>query len=507
MPGGLSGGLKIVVTDFMYAAPVFRQAGTELGDLAEAIGGSVAGLGNFWGNDAAGQAFASSYLPAQDAILSRLGSAAGAMIGVGDGLGQMAANYDMTEYTNAFMAEQLAQAESGDVSSILSQKVRRPNLPPLSVPSSGGPGSGSAAMPRPDPRPGPSPTPVSASRPHPVTTPSANPSPTPDPEPGAPPSTPVQDGPGRWLLGIPWPEADSGTLFEAGDQWTRLGNGIGDVVAPANNVAASIAGNNEGKAVDAFESYWASYGGRGGELVTLADACHSVATACYRYAEAVIAAKHEIEEAGAEFAAVLIAGTIAAFFSFGATEAAADSIGAALLAGVRAVMSWFSVSEVPAIATDLIATISQLFAMALAGGFTSNATLLAADLVKTAFGEDLPPVAEELMDDLKGMGAGVIAGPLGEMGGAAAENAARQLEQIGDGIASGTIKVADPAVAGQFLWLADVVGAGGKGLADLSANTAAQLVVNHEFSMQDLSSDFVSSNIAEAIREMQEEGD
>ena len=67
--------------------------------------------------------------------------------------------------------------------------------------------------------------------------------------------------------------------------------------------------------------------------------------------------------------------------------------------------------------------------------------------------------------------------------------------------------MADPAVAGQFLWLADVVGAGGKGLADLSANTAAQLVVNHEFSMQDLSSDFVSSNIAEAIREMQEEGD
>ncbi len=129
--------------------------------------------------------------------------------------------------------------------------------------------------------------------------PSANPSPTPtpDPEPGAPPSTPVQDGPGRWLLGIPWPEADPGTLFEAGDQWTRLGNGIGDVMAPANNVAASIAGNNEGKAVDAFESYWASYGGRGGELVTLADACHSVATACYRYAETVIAAKHEIEEA------------------------------------------------------------------------------------------------------------------------------------------------------------------------------------------------------------------
>lgn len=506
MPNGLSGGLKIVVTDFMHAAPVFRQSGTELGDLAETIGGSVAGLGNFWGNDAAGQAFAGSYLPAQDAILSRLGSASGAMIGVGDGLQQMAANYGMTEYTNAFMSEQLAQAESGDVGSILSEKVRRPNLPPLSVPDSGG-GTSSAAMPRPDPRPGPSPTLPSASRPQPVTSPRPDPSPTPDPEPGPPPSTLVQDGPGRWLLGIPWPEGDSGRLLEAGDQWTRLGNGIGDVVAPANSQAASIAGNNEGKAVDAFESYWTSYGGRHGEIATLADACHSVATACYRYAEAVIAAKHKIEEAGAEFAAVLIAGTIAAFFSFGATEAAADSIGAALLAGVRAALSWFSVTEVPAIATDLVATISQFFALAMAGGFTSSVTLLAADLVKTSFGEDLPPAAEELMDILKGAGAGTVAGPLGEMGGAAAENAARQLEQIGDGIASGTIKVADPAVAGQFLWLADVVGAGGKAAADLSANAAAQLVVNHEFSMQDLTSDFVSTNIAEAIKQMQENGD
>jgi uncharacterized protein YukE len=507
MPDGLSGGLRIVIADFMYAAPVFQQAGTELGDVTQAIGESVAGMGSFWGNDAAGKAFASSYLPAQEAIFSRLGSAAGAVIGVGDGLRQMAANYDMTEYANAFMSEQLAQAESGDVSSILSQTVHRPNLPPLSAPSASAGSSGSTAMPHPDPQAGPPVTPPSAPRPHSVTTPRPDPSPTPDPTPGAPPSTPVSDGPGRWLLGIPWPAADSGNLFEAGDQWTRLGNGIRDIVAPADSQAASIASNNQGKAVDAFESYWQSYGGRRGELASLADACENVATACYRYAEAVNAAKRQIEEAGAEFAAVLIAGTIAAFFSFGATEEAADAIGAALLAGVRTVMSWFSVSEVPAIASDLIATVSQMLAMAMAGGFSTNVTLLAADLVKTAFGEALPPAAEELMEDLKGMGTGVIAGPLGELGGAAAENMSKQLEEIGDGIASGKIKVADPAVAGQFLWLADVVGAGGKAAADLSANAVGQLVVNHELSMQDLSSDFVSSNIAEAIKEMQEEGD
>jgi hypothetical protein len=507
MPGGLSGGLKIVVADFMYAAPVFQQAGTMLGDVASDIGESVAGLGSFWGNDAPGKTFAASYLPAQDAILSRLGSAAGAVTGVGDGLRQMAANYDMTEYTNAFMSEELAQAESGQVSSILSQNVKRPNLPPLSLPSVTPPSSGSKGMPHPDPQAGPSPTVTPSARPKPVSTPHPDATPTPDPEPNPPPNGKlISNGPGWWLMGIPWPAADSGKLFEAGDQWTRLANGIRDIAAPADSQAASIASNNQGKAVDAFENFWKGYGGRGGELATLAEACDNVATACYRYAELVEATKRQIEEAGIEFATVVLLGTIAAFFSFGATEEAADAIGAFLINAARQVFSLFA-SEVPGIVTDFLLTASQMLAMAMAGGFSTDVTLLGSDLVKQAFGEALPPPAEELMDTLKGMEAGTIAGPLGEMGGAGAENLSKQLEELGNNIASGKIVVADPAIAGQFLWLSDVVAAGGKAAADLSANAASQLVVNHDFSMQDLTSDFISSNIAEAIAESQGQGD
>jgi hypothetical protein len=477
--------------------------------VASDIGEAVAGLGNFWGNDAPGQAFAASYLPAQDAIMSRLGTAAGAVTGVGYGLRQMAANYEVTEYTNAFMAEELAQSESGEVSSILSANVKRPNLPPLSAPSAtAGGGSSSAGMPHPDPQPGPSPTVPSASPPRQVSTPHPDATPTPDPEPGPPPEVGklTSNGPGWWLLGIPWPEANSGNLYEAGDQWTRLANGIRDIMAPANSQAASIASNNQGKAVDAFENYWRGYGGRGGELDTLAEACENVATACYRYAELVDTTKRQIEEAGIEFATVVLVGTIAAFFSFGATEEAADAIGAGLLAGARAVFSWFA-AEVPAIVSDFLLTASQMLAMAMAGGFSTDVTLLATDLVKQAFGEPLPTPAEELMDTLKGMGMGTIAGPLGEMGGAGAENLSKQLEDLGDNIASGKIAVQDPAIAGQFLWLADVVAAGGKAGADLGANAIGQLVVNHEFSMQDLTSDFISNNLAEAIAESQGEGD
>jgi hypothetical protein len=510
MPEGLSGGLKIVIADFMYAAPVFQQAGTGLGDLAQDIAESLAGLGSFWGNDAAGTAFAAGYLPAQEQIFSRLGSAAGAITGVGDGLRAMAANYDMTEYTNAYMAEELAQAESGEVSSILSSTVKRPNLPPPSDPSAtagaGGSGSsGSSGRPYPNPQVGASP-----SAPKPVSTPHPTASPTPSPTPNSPPSTTlVPDGPGKWLLGaIPWPAANSGSLYEAGDQWTRLANGISELVAPADTEAASIASNNQGKAVDAFENYWKGYGGRGGECAVLAEACEKVATACYQYAEAVDAAKRQIEEAGVEFAAVLIATTIAAFFSFGASEAAADSIGAAILAAVRAVMSWFSVTEVPEIAEGLILTASQMAAWAQAGGFSTAVGLLASDLVDRAFGEALPPPAEELQEILKGMGSGVIAGGIGELGGTAAENASKQLEEIGDDIASGKLVVADPAIAGQFFWLADVIGATGKAASDLSGNAVAQLVVNHEFSMSDLTSDFISDKLSDALHEMQEgEGD
>jgi uncharacterized protein YukE len=313
-------------------------------------------------------------------------------------------------------------------------------------------------------------------------------------------------GPDTWQQLIPWPAAEPGKLLEAGDQWTRLGDGIGDIAAPADNQAASIAANNSGLAVDAFESYGESYGGRRGALAQLAEACQSVARACYRYADAVNSARRQIEEAVAEFIAVVVVSTVTALLTFGATEAAADSIGAFLLATARAVLSALS-TDVPEIAEDLITAVSKVAALALASVTTSDASELASDLVKTAFGENLPPVAQQLLDVANGTEEGIIAGPLSEFGGQQAESFANKLEEIGNDIASGKIKVADPAIAGQFLALSDLVAAGGKTATDLGATTVAQLLVSHEFSMQDLTSDYISSNLAEAIQESMNKGD
>jgi hypothetical protein len=86
MANDLSGGLKVTVTDFLHAAPVFQQAGNELGRLAQSSAAILGQLGDFWGDDRAGSAFAGMYLKAQDAIFWRLGIAAGAVGGTGDGL-------------------------------------------------------------------------------------------------------------------------------------------------------------------------------------------------------------------------------------------------------------------------------------------------------------------------------------------------------------------------------------------------------------------------------------
>jgi len=170
-------------------------------------------------------------MKAQEAIFSRLGTAAGAVAGTGDGLQQMAANYGITEATNRAIVESIAQGENSDLNAILSQKVTRPPLPPLAVPGGGGSISLPGAPPTPGPQPGPSPVPPAASG-------TPQPAPAPSPQPGSKP-VPVSGGSllGEitWEMGVPWPQADQNRLLDAGDLWTRLGQGIRDIMAPANN--------------------------------------------------------------------------------------------------------------------------------------------------------------------------------------------------------------------------------------------------------------------------------
>src|SRR5580700_9791144 len=129
-------------------------------------------------------------------------------------------------------------------------------------------------------------------------------------------------------LHIPWPAANEGDLHTAAATWKSLANTIRDDYGKANSTAQGLVSNNEGKAITAFENYWAKYAGAKGALPVAAQACDAMAGACTKYANAVAETKTKIEQAGAEVAATLIVGTIGAFFTFGATEGIADSVAA-----------------------------------------------------------------------------------------------------------------------------------------------------------------------------------
>ncbi|HEX3730916.1 MAG TPA: hypothetical protein VHV47_13985, partial [Opitutaceae bacterium] len=131
---------------------------------------------------------------------------------------------------------------------------------------------------------------------------------------------------------IPWPAADENSLREAASIWHQLAESIRDTYGQANSAASSLTSNNEGAAIEAFEQYWQKYGGKKGALPLAANACDAMSTACTKYADDVATTKSKIEEAAAEIGAVLVVGTIGAFFTFGATEALADSIAAGVVA-------------------------------------------------------------------------------------------------------------------------------------------------------------------------------
>jgi uncharacterized protein YukE len=511
----LSAGFRVTVEDFLHAAPVFQQSGNELNSLTEAIGQDLGALGSFWGGDPSGLAFADTYLKAQASIFVRLGLCAGVVSGVGDGLQQMAANYGITEVTNLGIVQAEMQSGASQVASILTQRVRRPNVSPLTFPS-----VGTGPLPRPDPEAQAPPTAMPtatrtpAPRPRLTIRPRPDPSPTPDPRPQSPPTPPppsvgelVYEGPSGivgkllWKLGIPWPMANTGNLRDAGDEWTRLSEGILDIIAAANREASSIAANNQGQAVDAFEAYWQKYGGGSGDLTKLSDSCHAVALACYRYADAVDEARHQIEEIGIEAGVVFAATLVAAFFTFGASEDAAAGMASYLLAAAQAVADALE-ADVPAIVEDMIATASAFGSFAIAGFLTGSSGQLAQDLVRMAFGESTAPLGAQVSAGIEGALLGEIGEPLSDIGEAGAAGAAARLTQLSNAIASGEIKVADPTVAQSIVRLAELLeGPAGKAGVQLSASALAQLAVNNKISVEDLTSDYLSSNLIDASKE------
>ncbi len=59
-------------------------------------------------------------------------------------------------------------------------------------------------------------------------------------------------------LGFDWPMSNEDTLFEAGNQWLELMDGVQDVLSGAGDHAAMVIQDNIGKSIEAFQAWWDS---------------------------------------------------------------------------------------------------------------------------------------------------------------------------------------------------------------------------------------------------------
>ncbi len=240
-------------------------------------------------------------------------------------------------------------------------------------------------------------------------------------------------------LHIPWPEADEGKLREAAAAWHDLAETIRDAYGGASRAATSIMSNNAGTAINAFEDYWQKFGSKGnGALVLAAAACDAMAHACDQYADAVGHIKSKIEEAGLEAGAALTVGTIGAFFTFGATEDAADAIAATIMGRVASLMEDFL-----GVTAEISQTAEAILGSAIAGMPVGAVAMLDADvasnMVRQGFGEQ-PLSSDEVRGDLvKGLLAGGAGGFLGKVG----QMSAAQLSKLLSEQAS-TVATSDP---------------------------------------------------------------
>ena len=299
-------------------------------------------------------------------------------------------------------------------------------------------------------------------------------------------------------LHIPWPAANEGSLREAAASWTSLAETIRDNHGMTSSAAASLTSNNSGQAIDAFESYWSKFGGSSGLLPRGADACDAMAQACNKYADAVGQAKSKIEEAGAEVAAALVVGTIGAFFTFGATEAVADSIAAGLTETVAEIFFWLG-DQVGLILDDAMYTVAQAVSTEVAqsivtsgvvGAFTGAGGAVfsdtAEDAVRELFGEKPLTDAEVAKDVfLYGFAGGGITGSLAKIG----ELSATQLSQLLTR-GSTTVIETDPALATKMAGLAQFLyGTSGKISAGVLATATSQLALAQQLDAQGIISD------------------
>ena len=131
-------------------------------------------------------------------------------------------------------------------------------------------------------------------------------------------------------VGLWWPDAEEGDLRAAADAWDRMAVALDRTAEAGRGAATGALQGWSGDAAEAFRDRWGGFERDG--LVPGADGCRAMAGALRQYADEVETAKHEIEALAVEIGAGVVLGAAAAWFTFGASAAAAAGIAARLVA-------------------------------------------------------------------------------------------------------------------------------------------------------------------------------
>ncbi|MEU5977428.1 nucleic acid/nucleotide deaminase domain-containing protein [Streptomyces sp. NPDC047315] len=136
------------------------------------------------------------------------------------------------------------------------------------------------------------------------------------------------------FIGYDWPDIDEGDLRDSAKEYREFAGELRTTIQRANKACANVTeGKSQGHAVDAFKTRWGKVSGQ--DMKNLADAVDVLAGALDTGAGYVEVCKYAIIADVTASAAVITAGLVGAFFTFGATAAASAAAAAALKILVR----------------------------------------------------------------------------------------------------------------------------------------------------------------------------
>lgn len=124
-------------------------------------------------------------------------------------------------------------------------------------------------------------------------------------------------------IGCTWPEADETVLFHCGEYWGAFAEHAAEHAEAATAAVQTMLAENSSPGLDAFRTYWEKLSGEDGYLVDCGIVAGAVSIAFYAAGGLVLTLKILVIVQLVAFAIILAAAVAAAFFTLGASLAAA----------------------------------------------------------------------------------------------------------------------------------------------------------------------------------------